>query len=97
MRIFAFYFILVSVWLLYDYHDYIKMVILPLQEKILDRNAKRYYEDNAERVERLMFTVTIGPENYYLQYDVKVGCYNDKGDGPNSTAAIIYSAEGSEC
>ena len=44
-----------------------------------------------------MFTVTIGPDNYYLQYDVKIGCYNDEGDGPNSTASIIYSAEGSEC
>ena len=73
------------------------MEMISFQEKILDRNAKRYYEDLAERVERLMYTVTIGPDNYYLQYDVKIGCYNDKGDGPNSTVSIIYSAEGSEC
>ena len=63
----------------------------------MDKNAKRYFEDNAETTERIIFTKTIGPDYFYLQYDVKVGTYNDHGDGPNSTAAIIYSAEGSMC
>ena len=36
----------------------------------------------------------VGLENYYLQYDVMVGAYNDIGDGPNSTTVVIYSAEG---
>ena len=61
----------------------------------MDADAKRYYEDNAETVERMMYTILVGPDNYYLQYDVKVGTFNDYGSGPNSTAEVIYSAEGS--
>ena len=63
---------------------------------MLDADGKRYYEDIAEKIERMMFTKTIGPDNFYLQYDVKIGTYNDHGDGPNSTASIIWSAEGSK-
>ena len=63
---------------------------------MLDADGKRYYEDIAEKIERMMYTKTIGPDNFYLQYDVKIGTYNDHGDGPNSTASIIWSAEGSK-
>lgn len=44
-----------------------------------------------------MYVVTVGTDNYYLQYRVKVAAYNDKGHGPNSTEQVIYSAEGSKC
>ncbi|KAK3105596.1 hypothetical protein FSP39_001377 [Pinctada imbricata] len=37
---------------------------------------------------------SIGLRNFYLPYEVKVGVYNDYGDGPNSTVSIVYSAEG---
>ncbi|XP_060571798.1 contactin-like [Ruditapes philippinarum] len=40
------------------------------------------------------YVVTVGSENYYLQYKVKVGAYNINGHGPNSSEVIIYSAEG---
>lgn len=40
------------------------------------------------------YVAIVGLENYYLQYDVMVGAYNDIGDGPNSTTVIVYSAEG---
>ena len=46
--------------------------------------------------EKAIYTVTIGTDNYYLQYEVKVGAFNDHGDGPNSTVSLIYSAEGSK-
>jgi len=42
-----------------------------------------------------MFTANVGLENYYLEYEVKVGAYNDLGSGPNSTDTIVMSAEGS--
>ena len=40
--------------------------------------------------------VTVGMENYYLKYRVKVGAHNNNGHGPNSTEQTIYSAEGSK-
>ena len=40
------------------------------------------------------YVATVGLENYYIQYDVMVGAYNDMGDGPNSTVYTVYSAEG---
>ena len=42
-----------------------------------------------------MFTANVGLDNYYLEYEVKVGAYNDLGSGPNSTDTIVMSAEGS--
>ena len=44
----------------------------------------------------MTFTATIGLDNFYSQYEVKVGAYNIHGDGPNSTVTVIYSAEGSK-
>ena len=44
----------------------------------------------------MTFTANVGLDNYYLQYEVKVGAYNVHGDGPNSTVAVIFSAEGSK-
>ena len=44
----------------------------------------------------MTFTATVGLDNYYMQYEVKVGAYNIHGDGPNSSVKVIYSAEGSE-
>ncbi|XP_041371548.1 contactin-like [Gigantopelta aegis] len=35
----------------------------------------------------------VGLHNYYLQYETMVQGVNDLGEGPNSTIAIIYSAE----
>lgn len=37
--------------------------------------------------------ITVGPDNYYLPYEVMVQAVNEKGRGPNSTVAIVYSAE----
>ena len=60
---------------------------------ILDKDAKRLVIDGEEKA---IYTVTIGADNYYLQYEVKVGAFNMYGDGPNSTVSLIYSAEGSK-
>lgn len=35
----------------------------------------------------------VGEQNYYLEYEVKVQAYNEKGKGPNSTIESIMSAE----
>ncbi|KAJ8307147.1 hypothetical protein KUTeg_015231 [Tegillarca granosa] len=40
------------------------------------------------------YTDTVGENNYYLEYEVKVGAWNEIGPGPNSTIALVYSAEG---
>lgn len=37
---------------------------------------------------------TVGTENYYLLYTVKVQAYNNMGLGPMSNVANVYSAEG---
>ena len=42
------------------------------------------------------YTHVVGPEFYYLQYEVKVGTFNDHGGGPNSSVVVVYSAEGSK-
>lgn len=42
------------------------------------------------------YTATVGVENYYLPYDVKVQAFNDLGDGPNTTVEVVYSAMGSK-
>ncbi|XP_022336470.2 contactin-like [Crassostrea virginica] len=39
-------------------------------------------------------TVQVGEENFYLEYEIKIQVYNDVGKGPNSTEAVVYSAEG---
>lgn len=39
-------------------------------------------------------TVQVGEENYYLEYEIKIQVYNVMGKGPNSTEAVVYSAEG---
>ncbi|KAL4231277.1 ATP-dependent DNA helicase chl1 [Mactra antiquata] len=38
--------------------------------------------------------VTVGQDNYYLRYVVKVQAYNDEGFGPIGPQAVVYSAEG---
>lgn len=43
-----------------------------------------------------MYTHLVGRDNYYLEYTVKVGAFNDHGSGPNSTETIVMSAEGSK-
>ena len=43
-----------------------------------------------------MYTHLVGPDFFYLQYEVKVGTFNVHGDGPNSSVVTIYSAEGSK-
>jgi hypothetical protein len=47
-------------------------------------------------LKRGRYSVTVGTDNYYLQYRVMIGAHNNKGHGPNSTEQIIYSAEGSK-
>ncbi|KAH9507424.1 hypothetical protein Btru_058046, partial [Bulinus truncatus] len=37
--------------------------------------------------------VVVGPDNYFLPYEVKVQGVNDLGRGPNSTVTVVYSAE----
>eukprot|EP00106_Octopus_bimaculoides_P009640 XP_014777082.1 PREDICTED: contactin-like [Octopus bimaculoides] len=36
----------------------------------------------------------VGAHNFYVKYEVKVQAFNLFGDGPNSTVAEVYSAEG---
>jgi hypothetical protein len=43
-----------------------------------------------------MYTHLVGLDNYYIEYSVKVGAFNEHGSGPNSTEHIIMSAEGSK-
>ncbi|GFO37283.1 contactin [Plakobranchus ocellatus] len=38
----------------------------------------------------------VGEDKYFLPYETKVQAFNDKGFGPNSTVAEIYSAEAPE-
>lgn len=42
------------------------------------------------------FVTTLTSNDYYLQYEIKIGVRNRIGYGPNSTIAVIYSAEGSK-
>ncbi|KAL3862103.1 hypothetical protein ACJMK2_008096 [Sinanodonta woodiana] len=39
------------------------------------------------------YVYLVGLENYYLEYEVKVGAFNDYGAGPNSSVEVIFSAE----
>ncbi|RUS76986.1 hypothetical protein EGW08_015243 [Elysia chlorotica] len=60
---------------------------------------RKYEENNLERQWEVVNTkdpyhyTVVGEENYYLPYEVKVQVKNEKGSGPNSTTAIVYSAE----
>ncbi|XP_076456071.1 contactin-like [Babylonia areolata] len=38
--------------------------------------------------------VLVGPDNYYILYEVKVQAISDLGQGPNSSVVEVYSAEG---
>ena len=69
------------------------MTFLFCQGTVPDDSAKKIQVDGQTKV---TFTVTVGIDDYYLQYEVKVGAYNVHGDGPNSTVTIIFSAEGSK-
>lgn len=40
------------------------------------------------------FVTTLTANDYYLQYEIIIGVFNRYGNGPNSTMAVIYSAEG---
>lgn len=42
------------------------------------------------------YVVNVGQENYYSQYEVKLQAFNIFGKGPNSSVAIVYSAEDSK-
>ncbi|XP_025082373.1 contactin-like [Pomacea canaliculata] len=39
------------------------------------------------------YVALVGEENFYLEYEVKVGAFNSLGNGPNTTVYIIMSAE----
>ncbi|KAH0545705.1 contactin [Cotesia glomerata] len=39
------------------------------------------------------YVVSISPENYFLEYEVKVQVFNEVGEGPTSDIAVVYSAE----
>lgn len=58
------------------------------------RDWKRERASDERSLTEGMYTVTVGEDNYYTQYLVKVGAFNDKGHGPNSTEHIVMSAEG---
>ncbi|BFZ22584.1 hypothetical protein BsWGS_25623 [Bradybaena similaris] len=38
-------------------------------------------------------TAVVGPDNYFLEYEIIVGAFNDHGYGPNSSIVVIMSAE----
>ncbi|KAL4221661.1 Contactin 1 [Mactra antiquata] len=40
------------------------------------------------------YVITVGTDNYYLPYIVKIGAHNSNGHGPNSTVQTVFSAEG---
>lgn len=42
------------------------------------------------------FYSTVGVDNYYLLYTVKLQAYNNNGLGPMTAYASVYSAEGSK-
>lgn len=58
------------------------------------RDWKRETASDSKALEDGTYIVTVGVENYYLPYQVKVGVFNRLGHGPNSTVATIFSAEG---
>ncbi|KAH9496096.1 hypothetical protein Btru_012712 [Bulinus truncatus] len=37
------------------------------------------------------FAGTIGADNYYLEYEIKIAAFNDEGQGPNSSVTIVMS------
>ncbi|GFR92805.1 neuronal cell adhesion molecule [Elysia marginata] len=45
------------------------------------------------KTEETFHNVVVGADNYYLPYDVQVQANNEKGVGPNSSIALVYSAE----
>ncbi|KAK3779087.1 hypothetical protein RRG08_011112 [Elysia crispata] len=60
----------------------------------------RKYEENTidgqwevVKTKNPYYYTVVGEENYYLPYEVKVQVQNEKGIGPNSTIAMVYSAE----
>nr|WBU98469.1 C-lectin 11 [Lineus ruber] len=69
-----------------------------LKYRIYFKKADVSDQDKETKVEvehpTSMYTETIGADNFYLPYDVRVQAYNDKGDGPVSKPKEIYSAEG---
>ncbi|XP_060571800.1 contactin-3-like [Ruditapes philippinarum] len=58
------------------------------------KDWKREVGRDEMALKRGRYSVTVGTDNYYLQYRVMIGAHNNKGHGPNSTEQIIYSAEG---
>ncbi|KAH3826570.1 hypothetical protein DPMN_128476 [Dreissena polymorpha] len=57
-------------------------------------DAKEFQHAKVAGGESKSYTHLVGLENYYLEYTVKIGAYNDKGSGPNSTETGVMSAEG---
>lgn len=43
------------------------------------------------------YAATVGADNYYLEYEVKIAGFNSIGHGPNSSVVIIMSQADSEC
>ncbi|KAL4229020.1 ROBO3 [Mactra antiquata] len=57
-------------------------------------NATNKYREEIVTENIGMFATTVGSDNFYLLYEVKVGVFNDFGAGPTSPdGVLIYSAE----
>ena len=39
------------------------------------------------------YVALVGSNKFYSKYDVKVGAFNERGDGPSSEQVTIWSAE----
>lgn len=55
-----------------------------------------FFQKKFDDWETEQYVTLVGIDNYYLQYEVKVQAFNDYGRGPNSSASLVYSAEGSK-
>ncbi|XP_053402883.1 contactin-like [Mercenaria mercenaria] len=60
--------------------------------RLASETKKAFHEVEVGNVTQYYHTV--GLENYYLLYTVKVQAYNKEGNGPMSDYADVYSAEG---
>ncbi|XP_059177200.1 contactin-like [Physella acuta] len=65
---------------------------IPYYRRQTEGGSSRKWETPVE-IQDTYLHVVVGVEFYYTPYEVKVQAVNDKGRGPNSTVAIVYSAE----
>ena len=82
-----------------DHHSTaaIIMVDFILFFKYIKRIYFKHFQKQINNSKVTRFTVTVGPNNYYILYNIKVQAFNPMGYGPMSPQVDIMSAEDCEC